>query len=214
MKKKEFLNKNDGFSLIEMIVSILITAIIMLGVGVFISTSRYTYTTVSISSKLQEEATAATNYVQELMREAKDFGYQEIISDGKTFKVIWIKTPYIEAADDTTNVGENKDIINFISFIDEDGDGEGKLYYSKTNTYEASNITVDTTGNYHVLQNLTAAVTENCIKADKYSLLAENVKSIYLHKYEDNRIVRMKLDFHFFDQDYSSNITVNSRNLS
>lgn len=212
MKIKKRFGGNEGFSLIEMIVSILITAIIMLGVGVFISTSRYTYTTVSVSSKLQEEATSATNYIQELMRESMGFGYQEIVSDGKQFKVIWIKTPIIEDSDD--DLGTNSQpVYNFISFIDEAGEGEGKLYYSKTKTSESMTISESHVGNYDVL-DIPAGLVTKYIKADKYSLLAENVKSVYLNPYENNRMIRVKLDFRFFDQDYSSNTAVLSRNLT
>ena len=68
-------NKNAGFSLVEMIVSILIVAIMMFGVTAFISTSRVAYMKVTTSSKLQEEADAAVKFVNELLMEAQDYAW-------------------------------------------------------------------------------------------------------------------------------------------
>ena len=89
-------NKNAGFSLVEMIVSILIVAIMMFGVTAFISTSRVAYMKVTTSSKLQEEADAAVKFVNELLMEAQDYAWNtgsrsETIS-GIDYDVLCIKT--------------------------------------------------------------------------------------------------------------------------
>lgn len=214
LKRLRQCSNNDGFSLIEMIVSILITGIIMLGVGVFISTSRYTYTVVSISSKLQEESTAASNYITELMREAMDFGYQEQMVAGKNYKVIWIQTPTVDDELDMDSRGAST--FNFISWVDEDGDGEGKLYYSRTTSSDANmilNNNLVVPGVSTAYKSINLSTINDYIVADKHRLLAEYVKDIYLNPTTQNRVITVKIDYKYFDQDYTSTTAVLSRNL-
>ncbi len=208
--KKKF--DNDGFSLIEMIVSILITGIIMLGVGVFISTSRYTYTAVGISTKLQEESTAASNYISELLREAQDYGAQDVTVGAKTYKLLWIKTPPVEDADEADAVIAGGSVINFIVFDNSDPDGEGKLYYSRATVGVSSGYHINTSGAVHVIDNFTESDKTNYLSADPYRLLAECVKDISISSNYSSSLITVSVDYLYFNQDYKSNIVVKSRN--
>ena len=63
-------DNNKGFSLVEMIVSVLISAILTLALAAFMMTSRAAFMKVAAGSKLQEEALAAENFMNEIFMEA------------------------------------------------------------------------------------------------------------------------------------------------
>lgn len=137
---------NHGFSLIETLVSVLIVAIIMLGIAAFMSTSRVIYTKVSVSSKLQEEANVTMNFIDELLVEAQDYGWNTNVTlFGTDYTVLCIKT-----LDNTPDVNDSlseaekranilKQCYYFI-LVDE---SNGKIYYTKASTADsnASGIT-------------------------------------------------------------------------
>ena len=111
---KKISNNNAGFSLIEMVVAVLIASLLMLGVAAFVSTSRYTYSKVSTEARLQEEATAATNFLNELLIESKQCGSGTVndSASGKTLDYIWIKA----LQDDPSAVDAKKIYTYFIVF--------------------------------------------------------------------------------------------------
>ena len=69
-KKNVYKINNKGLSLIELIVSVLITGILMTAVAMFISTSRNVYMTVNKSATLQEESLTVERVVSEYLMEA------------------------------------------------------------------------------------------------------------------------------------------------
>ncbi len=93
MKVKNIMNDNKGFSLVELIVTVLITAILMIAVVAFISSSRTMYQTVNTSATLQEEAITAERVFTEAFMEAKTYKYQANVSlaTGSVTDVLWIK---------------------------------------------------------------------------------------------------------------------------
>jgi len=91
---------NDkGFTLIEMLISVLITGVMMLGVTAFINSSRVSYTKVTTSVSLQEEAGITTKFLNEIVVESSEWGqysglsYTDSSDSSKTsdMLVIWFK---------------------------------------------------------------------------------------------------------------------------
>ena len=63
MKKMD----NKGFTLIEMLISVLITGLMMLGVSAFMNSSRMSYSKVNTSVSLQEEAGTTVKFLNEIV---------------------------------------------------------------------------------------------------------------------------------------------------
>lgn len=81
-----------GFSLIELIVSILIMSMISAMVIMLISSSRATYSEVNTDAVLQGEADTVRKFISELALEARSWGQKTVnLSGGGTYKLIWIK---------------------------------------------------------------------------------------------------------------------------
>ena len=94
MKRKKLINDNKGFSLIELIVTVLITAILMIAVVAFISSSRTIYQTVNTSATMQEEAITAERVFTEVFMEAKAYKFETGVDlySGVDTDVIWTQS--------------------------------------------------------------------------------------------------------------------------
>lgn len=71
--KKTMKSSNDGYSLVELIVTVLISSIIMIAVVGFLTTGLNHYRNVNAESVLQIESQAAELFVTELFQESTDF---------------------------------------------------------------------------------------------------------------------------------------------
>ena len=71
-----------GFTLIELIVTIMIMSIVMVAAAGFIITAANSYRVANIELELQTEAQAAMNQLNDILIEAKRYEFREV--DGKT----------------------------------------------------------------------------------------------------------------------------------
>ena len=116
-KQKEFIERSNadaGFSLIEMVVTVLITSILMLAVGLFMSSSNSIYQTVGTSSKLQEESLSASNFLNEILIESVNIAYSPDSSSTKYWVVKALDN------DDSADKGEKDSTTGLWSTIDYD----------------------------------------------------------------------------------------------
>ena len=133
VKKMNLRNKQDdrGFSLIELIVSILIMSVISAMVILLISSSRATYSEVNTDAVLQGDAETVRKFIGELALEARSWGEKTVnLPGGDSYKLIWIK-----ALDNDTE-GLERGSYDYTYYVDEDGDGTAetekngsRLYY-------------------------------------------------------------------------------------
>ncbi len=204
-KMNSMIKNNKGFSLIELIVTVLITSILMLGVIAFMSTSRSAYQNVNISSTLQEESLTVKRVLTEYLMESKAYGLQKNVTiDGNLKDVLWIVARETE---DNTYI--NKAYFFVIDPVDK------KIRFCKGN----SNLV-----NPDVLESLSADAPEyilnNCYNdGGKYSVVAEHVQSLTLTKSEkrpDNSyLVCIKLKYQYPEgngREFYDEIAVVTRN--
>ncbi len=217
---------NSGFSFIEMLVSVLITGVIMIGIGTFISTSRYTYQSVNISATLQEEALAANTFISELLKEAKAYGYgpEENYTDasGKTYKLssVWI---YARDNDSTNPMDAN---CYFIIFEREIIGGVvqevGCIRYSKMpHGIMVPGDPHSISGGYAWVMPAISTTYKNKyyygVVGNPYALIADKVMAFSIddpHLQDNGTVIKGILKFKYFDTEFTSNINVLSRNIS
>lgn len=92
MESERTLN-NKGYTLVELMVTILITGMVVGIITVFISASRTSYDLVRTEAVLQQEAKMASSYIGDIAIEASQCTTAAFTSDGKNYKVLTIKAP-------------------------------------------------------------------------------------------------------------------------
>ena len=203
MKKRMKMN-NKGFSLVELIVTVLVTAILMLGVIAFIGSSRTAYQIVNTSATLQEESMTVERVLSEMIMEAKSYGFDEDVNLGtNTVDVFWVTAVNNEAA--------SGDCVYFFVFDESDN----KLRYCKgTNPTEcvmkADEDSVLTTG-INLIKNQCYGTKQ------KFSLVAEHVTAFSMVKPSVERadgkdLVVLNISFEYMGKTNTNTITAVTRN--
>jgi len=212
---KRLKKNNAGFSLIEMVVAVLVASLLMLGVAAFVSTSRYTYSKVSTDARLQEEATAATNFLNELLIESKLCGSGSVITTaGKNLEYIWVRANQSEIVGGVTS----KNLYTYFIIFEKPAAGEttGVLRFKKAPASDA-NLSFPlnaATGRYEVsITNETSYF--NDVVGNKYHFLCRCVKDMTLSTVESNngRLYKVNLTFNYNGQDFSATVNNLSRNI-
>lgn len=80
---------NYGFSLIEILVSMMITSIIILAIGGLLSIGTRIYTSTNIETELQKESQVAINQINDIMIKAVAYKYMTVSAD---VDVLYVKT--------------------------------------------------------------------------------------------------------------------------
>ena len=200
----KIINDNKGFSLVELIVTVLITAILMLAVVAFISSSRTMYQTVNRSATLQEEAITAERVFTEAFMEAKEYK-REIgvdLSAGVDTDVIWIRARENE---DPTSTDDS--IYCFVI----DKTANQIRYYKDSDVTDM--IVGGSLSNDGKDKLKTACFGNNA----KYCVISKNVKSVDLKsisRSDGKDLVCMEIIFEYSSKEYTENITVVTRNLT
>lgn len=206
VRQREQQLNNAGFSLVELIVSILITGFICGMIVAFISISRRTYSNINTEAVLQTEASIASNYVNELLLEAQacnqgTFSY--IGDDGASHdaKVLWIKAP------DNSSADRNRACDYFI-LLEKD---TGILRFCRKIAVAS---TPESMSNPSVLYGICQDMLN-----DRYALLAEHVTSIdIIPNLTDGvpgvgTLVEFKLSLDYAGKAYNTTLYVAARNL-
>ncbi len=204
MENKLKLNDNKGFSLVELIVTVLITAILMLAVVAFISTSRTMYQTVNTSATLQEEAITAERVFTEAFMEAKEYKLETGVDlvAGVDTDVIWIRA----MENDDTNTDDS--IYCFV--IDKTAN---QIRYYK----DLHDDTGMLAGGSLSSEGKNKLKTECFGTNAKYSVISKNVKSVDLDtipRSDGKDLVCMEIVLEYMSKEYTENITVVTRNLT
>lgn len=201
---KNVMNDNKGFSLVELIVTVLITSIIAFMVMMFMSSSRSMYQTVNISASLQEETMAVERVLQEYIMEAKNCGVDDgsgtSVIAGTNTKVFWI-----EAKDNSTSPATKDPICFFVL----DYTKKTLLFCKAT---EEDNQYVDrSTGTLTSYGK--SIIDSQCLGNNaKYSLMAEYIEDMRIARH--NSMVNVEMDFDYLGTTSTSRVTVASRNMT
>ena len=207
--KKIRIFDNNGFSLIELIVTVLITSVLMIGVIAFLSTSRSAYQNVATSSTIQEETITVKRIINEYLSEAKVYGFQSGLTDitgsSGSVSVLWVVARDTEA-------NSNPDQSNF--FVLDAGDN--KLRYCKGDASlcpESQTVLTD---------DAKTLIATECFASDpkkKYSIIGEHVESMtkagVAQRYDGTDLVTIKLVYRYPEGSgmaYNDEITVVTRN--
>lgn len=205
-KQREQQLNNAGFSLVELIVSVLITGFITGMIVAFISISRRTYENINTEAVLQTEASMATNYINELLLEAQDCGsgtftYTNGSGESCTAKVIWIKAPN-NSVDDRTNACDY--------FIIQESD-TGRARFCRRNAVDDTKTVIG--------DPTELAGRLNAVIGDKYALLAEHVTDMTItpnvtgETLSSGTLVELKLTLDYSGKTYNTTLYVAARNL-
>ena len=204
MKNKRLINDNKGFSLVELIVTVLITAILMIAVVAFISSSRTMYQNVNTSATLQEEAITAERVFTEAFMEAKAYKLETLSSAAD---VIWIQAEESEIISGDTDTADS-----VYCFVIDKTVGEIRYYKGRHKVTQMIGGTGSLT-----TEGKTTLNTE-CFGANaKYSVVSKNVKSVSLStvpRADGTDLVCMEIVFEYVGKEYTENITVVTRNLT
>lgn len=84
---------HKGYTLIELIVTILITGMIVLIIVAFISASRTSFDEIKTEATLQQEAQMAGSYIGDIAIEASECTTDSFTLSGNTYQVLCIKAP-------------------------------------------------------------------------------------------------------------------------
>lgn len=198
---------NKGFTLIEMLISVMITGLMMLGVSAFISSSRVSYSRVTTSVSLQEEAGITTKFLNEIILESSEWGqfdelsYTDSSDTTKTsdMLIVWFKA-LDDSKDDVTDRSEcyyfiiwEKDTqcIRYAKFLE--GDIDKASLIGDTNDY------------------LTGLLSDYFF--DDYSLVSRYVKTFSILP-DPNNMRRFSIDvtFTFNGENYEAHVNSVSRN--
>ncbi len=193
---KKLLMRNEGYSLIELIVSILIMSIIMGAVIVLLATSRMTYEEVSTEARLQTEMESVRNFISEIALETK----QCKVIDSETLKTVWFYAPDYDL-ESNESITPNEYCYYFILHYK----NEHILRYAKVREYR-KNVHEDGSVSYTPEPGLFKESTDTeplkdgydysglISAADKpYSLLAQYVDFIDLEVDETTGLITVEL---------------------
>ena len=203
---KELRLNNKGFSLVELIVTVLITSVLMIGVIAFMSTSRSAYQTVNVSATLQEESMTVKRVVSEFLMEAKAYGCEkETINGTANCTVLWMLARETESS----SSGEGDQVYFFV--LDP---VDHKLRYCKGSPTLVSPTALDSVGGTAITY-----IKDHCYSDNgKYTVIGEHLESITLNKVarpEGTDLVCIKMKYRYPEsggQEYVDEITVVTRN--
>ena len=223
----EITNNNKGFSLIEMVVAVMITAIMMIGVATFMSASLTSYRTISVNSTLQEESQTANNFLGEILLEAVNIAY----SDTGASDTYWLiksmsndegSTKYAASAVNydyyffilSNNEGEDTSSLRYVKVDPADETLIGNLSCSNSNKINETGFKGTTNGSTNLYDKYikNQITTESSSVEYKYNVVAKCVSDISIGKRTGNNLFDVKIVYEYINKSYTSQFSVNSRN--
>lgn len=195
---------NRGLSLIELIVTVLITSILMLAVGLFVSTSRSAYQTVNISSTLQEESMTVERVISEALMEARNYDFLDGTGPYGS-SVLWIRA--------LDNDSSSDDMC--VSFFVFDKNDKQLRFCKGDETMLDKN---ETTDQYEISLLGLAKIQNDCFGSNKkYHLVADHIESFVLKSKVERAdgtgdLVSIECSFEYLSNSFTSNIAAVTRN--
>lgn len=185
---------NEGYSLVELIVSMLVMSMVMFIAIAFINSSRNTYERISTETSLQTEAQITTNYINEIMLEALEWG---LVTSSDTDTVVY----YADAPDNSEIGVSTKVLYRYYFILDKT---TYKMYFTKLVKTDVSALETTAIAN---------------AKGNLRKLLAEHVKNVVFTTKSTNstgELVNVDLTFGYAsmpEKDYVTTLVVAGRNL-
>ena len=215
-----------GFSLIELIVSILIMSVITAMVVILISTSRATYNEVNTESVVQRETEAVRTFVSELAVEAKDCGWKDFTyattpAPGeaevtKNYSCIWFMSPDNGDSAASTEyycyfllLEKETEIVRYgryICYVTEAGPSGTTRKLNPA--LKDGDVLLGPTFDYGKL--LVGDATTK-LAGDAYALLATHVTKLALNK--SNGLISVELDLNYNNAAYEKHLLFAGRNM-
>ena len=185
---------NDkGYSLVELIVSMLIMSVITGMVVMLISTSRNTYSAVNSEAVVQEEVETVRTFINEIAVEAEDCISNDKLC-GEDDKYIWFLSP--------DNTGTSPEYYYYFILFES---STKKLRFGR---YKSSEINLESED--AVINTLKTG--SNKIKGEKYNLLAQYVNDITCTK--TGNLITITLSMKYDDANVTKTLIFTGRNMS
>ncbi len=211
---------NKGFSLVELIVSILIMSVITGIVVILLSSSTRTYRIVSTDAIVQNEAELVRNFINEIAIEAVAIGSSEVGDDGD--HCIWFLAPDNEA-DDNTKYSyyfifheADSNVLRYGKYECDTANASTGIKVKIKKDDNTAEITKVVGEDEYTLEKLLITGLPGYttqIKDDDYKLLAENVTSIAF-KPSSAKLITLELHLSFGDiPDYTKTFIFAGRNM-
>lgn len=209
-----------GFSLIELIVSILIMSVITGMVIILISTSQSTYNEVNTESVVQRETEAVRSFINELAIEAKDCGsagftYAPPGGTTKAYSCIWFMAP------DNNDSAASTNYYCYFLLLEEDSQ---IVRYGKYPAYQEETVEGVTTRVLNpILKNGDTLLgagfdyggllvgNSTRIAGNEYALLAQHVTSLSLTK--SAGLITVGLELGYNNASYTKTLIFAGRNM-
>ncbi len=197
---KNYKMNNAGFSLVELIVSVLITGVLMLAVSMFLASSRNTFQTVNTSATLQEESMTTERILNEYILEAKKYGLDKNVSiSGVSTDVFWVLAG--------ENEGTSEDDVAYIFVLDKD---KKVLRYCR-----GTEADVEPSSGKLTAGGIGTVKTRCFGSNEKYSLIAnyvESMKCTPVNRPDGTDLVCLEIKYEFMGKTYTDNLTSVTRN--
>jgi len=204
MKKMD----NKGFTLIEMLISVLITGLMMLGVSAFMSSSRMSYSKVNTSVSLQEEAGTTVKFLNEIVIESKEWGFLQDINYTSGTQTSLIDVIWFRALDNESALASNRD--ECVYFI---------IWEKATKCIRYKKVSIGTgTGEFDKTAYLAnpktyvvGLISDSFF--DDYSLVSRYAESVSVTRDANNlKRYSISITFKFNGEEYVANVNSVSRN--
>lgn len=204
---KQNIGSNEGFSLVEMVVTVLITGILMLAVGVFISISNDMFQVINTSSRVQDEALTTKKFMSEILYEAVNLCES---SDDAPTKYWIIKS--MDNADGSTKLAGTSIDYDYYIFIKNDN----KIHYAKVKEENESLFKGICEGSTNEIDKLVeddvgyvTYIAGN--KDSKYNIISNYVEYFDI-EVKSNNLYEVTITYKYLQKEYTTSFSVNSRN--
>lgn len=131
-RTKEQLQSNQGFSLMEMLLCLALSAIVISAIGGFMVTSVRQYNSVDREIELQTKSQTVLNQITRMAKEADNIAFK--IIDGKSYAIMYYKVD--EAMKNTSDIANAETKI--VQFQPGASDKPGTVYLFETKYGEAA----------------------------------------------------------------------------
>ena len=204
MKKMD----NKGFTLIEMLISVMITGLLMLGVSAFMTSSRVSYSRVNTSVSLQEEAGTTVKFLNEIVIESQEWGLLQDISYTSGTETSLIDVIWFKALDNESSSVENRDECIYFVIWEK---ATKCIRYKKVDVGDGSGE-FDKTAYLAEPEDYVVGLISDAF-FDDYSLVSRYAESVSVTRDANNlKRYSISITFKFNGEEYVANVNSVSRN--